>query len=90
MKKEIKLTDDETSELQKLNADYQTLVFQIGDLSLKKNQLETELGTLNVDQTKMMSTFESMKGKELNFMERLESKYGAGRLDASSGNYINY
>jgi hypothetical protein len=37
-----------------------------------------------------MSTFDLMKQKESDFVGRLESKYGVGRLDAPNGKYINY
>lgn len=90
MEKENKLTDDEIAEISKLNAEYQNLVFEIGEISLKQTQLRKESELLDADQKELMSTFDLMKQKESDFVGRLESKYGVGRLDAPHGKYINY
>jgi FtsZ-binding cell division protein ZapB len=88
MKKENNLTEDEKTEITKLNAEYQSCVFSIGELALKKTQLQKEMDNLIDDENEILSTFESMRQKESDFINRLESKYGIGRLDANTGKYI--
>ena len=89
MNKEIDLTEDEKSEIAKLNAEYQSVVFSIGELSLRKSHLQKELDAVIEDERELLDTFDSMRGKESDFVSRLESKYGAGNLDASTGKYIS-
>ena len=89
MKKENNLTDDELSEISKLNREYQSVVFSIGELGLKKTQLQKELNRINEDESELLDIFDTMKTKESDFITRIESKYGSGSLDATSGKYIS-
>jgi hypothetical protein len=89
MKKENNLTNDEMSEISKLNGEYQSVVFSIGELGLKKTQLQKELNRINEDESELLDVFDTMKTKESDFITRLESKYGPGSLDATSGKYIS-
>lgn len=88
MKKENNLTDDEKSEITKLNNEYQSVVFSIGELSIKKSQLQKELDDIIEDETELLDSFEGMKRKESDFITRIQSKYGPGQLDAVHGKYI--
>tara|TARA_B100002019_G_C21059859_1_gene493565 strand:- start:344 stop:616 length:273 start_codon:yes stop_codon:yes gene_type:complete len=89
MKKENNLTDDERSEIAKLNAEYQDCVFSLGELFLKKTQLEKQLNEISEDESELLGVFENMTKKESDFMSRLESKYGIGKLDINSATYIS-
>jgi hypothetical protein len=87
MKKENDLTSDEKSEIAKLNAEYQNCVFSIGELALRKQQLKKELDAVTEDEHELLDTFEGMQKKELDFISRLESKYGSGNLDINTAKY---
>jgi SMC interacting uncharacterized protein involved in chromosome segregation len=86
---ENKITKDEKSEIVRLNNEYQTLVFSLGELDLKKTDLESKLKDLNEDRLELISDFDSMKQKETDFISRLEQKYGSGTLDIPREIYIS-
>ena len=72
MKKENNLTEDERIEIAKLNGEYQTIIFTIGELSLKKSQLQKQLSELDNELVIAQDDFECLKKKETDFITRLK------------------
>ena len=89
MKKENNLTDDEKSEIAKLNAEYQECVFSMGELFIKKTQLKKHLEEITIEESELLSVFDNMTKKESDFMSRLETKYGIGKLDINTAKYVS-
>ena len=89
MKKENNLTDDEKSEIAKLNAEYQECVFSMGELFIKKTQLKKQLEEITIEESELLSVFDNMTKKESDFMSRLETKYGIGKLDINTAKYVS-
>ena len=65
---ENKLTNDEKSEIVRLNNEYQTLVFSLGELEFKRTDSESKLKELEEDRVEIVSEFESMRQKEKDFI----------------------
>ena len=86
---QIKITEDEQAEIAGLNAEFQNLLLQLGDTSIKKINLKKELSEIKKFQKKCKKLYYELKNKENLFADRLKNKYGEGMLDMESGIYIS-
>ncbi len=85
---QCKITEDEKNELVELNAEYQTLLLSMGELSVNEITLKAELKSVRQTKKKYKESLIQFKNKETIFSDRLTKKYGAGDLDISSGIYV--
>jgi hypothetical protein len=85
---QCKITEDEKNELVELNAEYQTLLLSMGELSVNEITLKAELKSVKQTKKKYKESLIQFKNKETIFSDRLTKKYGAGDLDISSGIYV--
>lgn len=85
---QCKITEDEKTELIELNAEYQSLLFSMGELSVNEITLKAELKSVRQTKKKYKESLIQFKNKETIFSDRLTKKYGAGDLDISSGIYV--
>lgn len=86
--KNIKLTSDELSELVMLNNEYQDVLIKLGQLSLRKKQLNTEQDSIKKNEEECLTLYNELEKTESNFKERIVRKYGEGSLDINAGTYI--
>ena len=89
MKEKNKLTEDEKSEITKLNNQYQTIIFSMGEFSLKRDQLKKEISFVDSKLEDSVKEFEELKRKESDFLDRLSEKYGVGTLDTDNATYLS-
>jgi hypothetical protein len=87
---QVKITDDEQSEIVTLNSEYQTLILNLGQLNLQKINLKTEMDVLKKEEKSCKKSYFELKNKENIFLERLKKKYGDGVLDIESGIYVKH
>mgnify|MGYP006243380623 CR=1 FL=1 len=85
---QVKVSDDDQSEIVALNSEYQNLLLRLGQLNLKKINLKTEMNALKKEEKNCKKSYFDLTNKETIFMERLKKKYGEGSLDIESGIYI--
>ena len=85
---QCKITEDEKNELVELNAEYQTLLLSMGELSVNEITLKAELKSVRQTKKKYKESLIQFKNKETIFSDRITKKYGAGDLDISSGIYV--
>ena len=85
---QCKITEDEKNELVELNAEYQTLLLSMGELSVNEITLKAELKSVRQTKKKYKESLIQFKNKETIFSDRKTKKYGAGDLDISSGIYV--
>jgi len=85
---QCKITEDEKNELVELNAEYQTLLLSMGELSVNEITLKAELKSVKQTKKKYKESLIQFKNKETIFSDRLTKKYGTGDLDISSGIYV--
>jgi hypothetical protein len=88
MDNKIKLTEDEISEITKLNAEYQNVILSLGEIELKINQLKIELKEAKKDNKLGIKKYSNILSREKNFKDRLFEKYGDGEIDVQFGVYI--
>jgi hypothetical protein len=89
MSEKIKMTDSELAEVKMLQEKFQQKVFQLGQLSLQKMQLETTTKSINEQETKLKDEWNGLQKMENELIEKLLSKYGEGSLDLQSGTFVS-
>ena len=85
---DIQLTDDERLEVGQLNAEYQEILIELGQLYIRKLQVEEEGDIINSLETEHKKAYAELEKKELDFTSRLNRKYGEGRIDPVGLSYV--
>ena len=80
MSNSITFTEDELENLKDLQSQYQTVIYQWG-------QLQVEHKLLNDKKLEIESIYDSLRQREKEIMDSLNSKYGDGTLDLDSGTF---
>lgn len=89
MNEPTKMTDIELSEVKMIQEKFQQKVFQLGQLSLQKKQLETSTKTLNDQENKAWEEWVALQKMETELIDKLLRKYGEGQLDLAAGTFIS-
>ena len=79
--KKTKITEEELKELENFQQTINTITFQLGQLSLRKLNLESEENNLKNQYSSLLQT-----EKELG--DRLKEKYGDSQFDLKTGELI--
>ena len=79
--KQTKITEEELKELENFQQTINAITFQLGQLALKKLNLETEEDILETQYSNLLKT-----EKELG--DRLKEKYGDSQIDLKTGELI--
>lgn len=79
--KKTKITEEELKELENFQQTINTITFQLGQLSLRKLNLESEENNLKNRYSNLLQT-----EKELG--DRLKEKYGDSQIDLKTGELI--
>lgn len=79
--KQTKITEEELKELENFQQTINTITFQLGQLSLRKLNLESEENNLKNQYSSLLQT-----EKELG--DRLKEKYGDSQIDLKTGELI--
>ena len=85
---EIKFTNDEVDEVTHLNAEYQSLLLELGELYLKKMQIENEQSDIKTSESELQNVYSDLQKKESTLSSRITKKYGPGRPDFARGLYL--
>ncbi len=84
----IKMAEGELAEVRMLQEKFQQKIFQLGQLFLKKKQVESAAKTLAEDEAKAWEEWTSLQKMENELMDKLLKKYGEGSLDLGAGAFI--
>ena len=79
--KKTKITEEELKELENFQQTINTITFQLGQLSLRKLNLESEENNLKNQYSSLLQT-----EKELG--DKLKEKYGDSQIDLKTGDLI--
>jgi DnaJ-domain-containing protein 1 len=79
--KKTKITEEELKELENFQQTISTITFQLGQLSLRKLNLESEENNLKNQYSNLLQT-----EKELG--DKLKEKYGNSQIDLKTGEII--
>ena len=85
---EVKITTDEKNEVGQLNQEYQGIILELGQLYLRKLQVDEEKNIIDALESEHKGAYSEIQKRERNFLTRLNQKYGDGNLDAANGIYI--
>jgi hypothetical protein len=88
MNEQIKLADAEIVEIRKLQEDYKTKMFQIGQLHVNRLMMEDSLKELIHNEDHLKSEWKAIQKAENDLIDKLLKKYGEGALDINSGIFV--
>jgi hypothetical protein len=80
-----KVTEVELLEIQKMRELLLEIVVSIGELTLNKFLIQTQLDVISADIDKQQSAFMDFKEKERVLFEKLQQTYGTGNIDMETG-----
>jgi hypothetical protein len=80
-----KVTEVELLEIQKMRELLLEIVVSIGELTLNKFLIQTQLDVISADIDKQQSAFMNFKEKERVLFEKLQQTYGTGNIDMETG-----
>ena len=100
MSEKIKMTDEEITEIRKLQEKFQQNIFQLGQNTIQKIQAEDVLKNVKIQaedllkntteqEIKLAESWLSLQKEENKITEKLLAKYGEGSLDLQSGTFIS-
>ena len=79
--KQTKITEEELKELENFQQTINAITFQLGQLALKKLNLETEEDILETQYSNLLKT-------EKDLGDRLKEKYGDSQINLKTGDLI--
>jgi len=85
----IKMTDNEITEIKTLQSQFQQKIFQLGQLYLKKLQTESVVKSLHDEELKLGTEWKGLQKKESELIDTLLNKYGEGSLDLNNGIFVS-
>lgn len=71
--------------------EYQTIrdiILEYKSIDDELTNIQDRLAILEKEKTEALETIQSIKDRETNFFNELEKKYGKGKFDVFSGEYI--
>jgi hypothetical protein len=80
-----KVTEAELLEIQKMRESLLEIVVSIGELTLNKFLIQTQLDSISTDINAQQSAFMDFKEKERVLFEKLQQTYGTGNIDMETG-----
>ena len=88
MSEQIKMNDGDLAEVRMLQEKFQQKVFQIGQLTLQRKQMELSLKNVNEQEAKALDEWTGLQKMENELIDKLLKKYGEGSLDMANGVFI--
>tara|TARA_Y100001938_G_C7921912_1_gene344910 strand:- start:298 stop:588 length:291 start_codon:yes stop_codon:yes gene_type:complete len=83
--KDIKLTKDEIENIKNLRENFNNITVQLGELELSRIQTEQRLEQIQTDKLTLETRYNELATMERNVVNELQSKYGVGSLDLTTG-----
>lgn len=80
-----KLSEKELFDLVQLKRDYDTLVYNIGTISLETEDINIKLSSLLEEKSSYMSTYRIVFQKYEELVKGLTDKYGTGQINLQTG-----
>ena len=74
-------------QIQGIQKEYVDVQRELGQLSISRLRIETQLDLLCNREDELKDTFKSLQDSERNFITDINSKYGEGVLDPDTGTF---
>jgi DNA repair exonuclease SbcCD ATPase subunit len=75
MIKATKITEEELNEVRQLQQDFQTITYQIGELSIIEHNTQNQLDNVKTELNNFYSSLKTMQQKEIDLLDKLKSTY---------------
>ena len=83
----LKFTEEELSNIREIQEEYSTVGIQLVQLKLARKSSEEYLTALTQEEERIVEQIESINTREKELTEALNSKYGIGSLDMTTGEF---
>lgn len=80
-----KLTEQELEELNLLRDQYSQIMFEVGQLSYNKYQLEEQIKLIEQELTGLRSDVKTNENRQDEFLKKVRETYGEGVLNTQTG-----
>ena len=80
-----KITDEELNEIQQLQQDFQTVTFQIGELSIIERSLHDQLNDIKTESNNSYSSLKTLQQKETDLIDKLKLSYPNQTINFETG-----
>lgn len=84
----IKFTEQELKEINHLQNEYSKLGIQLVQIKLAQAESNKRLEELNTLEKTVTDCLLDLNSREIELADRLQHKYGVGRLDTKTGEFI--
>jgi len=83
-----KITDEELQEVQQLQQDFQTITFQIGELSIIEHNLQNQLDNIKTELKNFYSSLKTLQQKETDLLDKLKTAYPDVNINFETGELL--
>jgi chromosome segregation ATPase len=85
MIKVTKLQEEEFTKVQDLQKEFQSIVYQIGELNVIKYNITKQLGEIETEINNFYSTYNSIQDREKELISQLKTKYPNTTINFETG-----
>lgn len=85
MIKATKITDEELNEVRQLQQDFQTVTFQVGELSIIEHNLQNQLDDIKTELKNFYSSLKTLQQKETDLLDKLKTAYPDVTINFETG-----
>lgn len=87
MSEPIKFSNEEIQSIVTLQEDYQSRIYELGQIKLQMIDLEREKNSLEDREKEIVKEWESFLKRENDLVNSLSQKYGDGKLNLKDGTF---
>ena len=87
MSKEIKFTEEEMKSLREIQQAYVGVQNTFGQISVSRLRIEQDLESLDKAEDDLKNKYGENQGKERDFVDGINKKYGDGQLNLETGTF---
>ena len=88
MSEQIKLTDEEITQIKQIQDDNARLIFQLGEIELESRLIGRRVIDLDTLRNTIHNDYAALQSREKELVQQLNTKYGVGQVDLESGVFI--
>jgi hypothetical protein len=80
-----KITDEELQEVRQLQQDFQTITYQIGELSIIEHNTQNQLDSVKTELNNFYSSLKTIQQKETDLLDKLKLTYPDTTINFETG-----
>lgn len=88
MSEQIKLTDEEITQIKQIQDDNSRIIFQLGEIELESRLIGRRVIDLDTLRNTIHNDYAALQNREKELVQQLNTKYGVGQVDLESGVFI--